>query len=273
MGQYKIRQPAVAGQFYPASHSRLKQELGLLFRSSPEKTDALVAIMPHAGYIYSGEVAAAVISHIKIKDRIIMLGPNHSGLGLPFSLMASGRWRTPLADAVIDSELAACLLKNCPYLQQDDAAHLYEHCLEVQLPFLQYNRTDFRFVPVVFMSADMRVYKEIGAGIAQTIKDLGLGGQILIIASSDMTHYETQESANYKDTEAIKAILDMDEDRLICRIKELDISMCGYVPVIISLIITKILGAKGARLIKYQTSGDITGDLASVVGYAGIIIY
>jgi AmmeMemoRadiSam system protein B len=260
-----IRKPVVAGQFYPASASELKAMIeGMV------KEEAIGLVLPHAGYVYSGPVAAAVISRIKFKDTFIIMGPNHTGSGKPLSIMTEGVWKTPLGEVKIDSELAKKILATSKHLQEDKTAHLYEHSIEVQLPFLQYFKPDFELVPIIFGYAGGSIYKEIGKEIAKAVKKLGK--EVVIIASSDMTHYEPQESARKKDIQAIEAMLDLNEDELLKRVDELNISMCGYAPAVSLIVAAKELGATGTELVKYQTSGDVTGDYSAVVGYAGIII-
>ena len=265
-----IRNPVVAGQFYPASASELKAMIKGMVDEKVEKEEVIGLISPHAGYIYSGPVAGAAISRIKFKDTFIIIGPNHTGSGKPFSIMTDGTWQTPLGKVEIDSELGKKLLANSRYLQEDKAAHFYEHSIEVQLPFLQYFKPDFKLVPIVLAYAGGAIYKEIGKELAKSVKELNK--KVVIIASSDMTHYEPQTSAQRKDSQAIEAILDLDEDELLKRVDKFNISMCGFAPAVSLIVAAKELGAKKAELVKYQTSGDTTGDYSSVVGYAGIII-
>ncbi|MFC2003613.1 AmmeMemoRadiSam system protein B [Chloroflexota bacterium] len=265
-----IRKPAVAGQFYPESPSQLKAMIEGLVSEKVVKGEVIGVVSPHAGYIYSGSVAGAVMSKIKFKDTIIIMGPNHTGRGKPLSIMTEGVWSTPLGNVEIDSELAKRILATSEYLQEDSVAHQFEHSLEVQIPFLQYFKSDIKIVPIVLSFATGSVYKQIGKEIAKAIKDLNR--EVVIIASSDMTHYEPQESAQRKDNQAIAAILDLNEDELLTRVEELDITMCGYAPTVSLISAAKELGAKEVELVRYQTSGDITGDYSSVVGYAGIII-
>jgi len=234
------------------------------------KEEIIGLISPHAGYIYSGPVAGAVISRIKFKDTFIILGPNHTGIGKPCSIMTEGIWKTPLGEVEIDSELGKQILATSSYLQEDYAAHEFEHSIEVQLPFLQYFKPDIKLVPIILAYSNGAIYKEIGREIAKAVKDLNR--EVVIIASSDMTHYEPQESAQRKDTQAIEAILDLNEDELLKRVDELNITMCGYAPTVSLISAARELGATGAELVKYQTSGDTTGDYSNVVGYAGIVI-
>lgn len=265
-----IRTPVVAGQFYPASASQLRAMIEMLVDEKVEKQEVIGLVSPHAGYIYSGPVAGAVISSIKFKDTFIIMGPNHTGRGKPFSIVTGGAWQTPLGEVKIDSELAGKILAFSSHLQEDDSAHQYEHSIEVQIPFLQYFKPDIRIVPIMLTHAPATIYKEIGKAIARAIKELGR--EAVIMASSDMTHYEPQESAREKDAQAIDAILALDEDELLKRVEELNISMCGYAPTASLISAARELGAKEAELVRYQTSGDTSGDYSSVVGYAGIII-
>jgi AmmeMemoRadiSam system protein B len=265
-----IRKPVVAGQFYPGTASELKAMIGGMVREKAVKEEVIGLVSPHAGYIYSGPVAGAVISRIKFKDTFIIMGPNHTGSGRPLSIMTEGAWQTPLGEVEIDTELAERILSSSKHLEEDEAAHRYEHSIEVQLPFLQYFKPDFKLVPMVFGHPEGAVYKEVGKEIAEAVK--ALGREVVMLASSDMTHYEPQESAQKKDTQAIGAILRLDEDELLKRVFELNITMCGYAPAVALIVAAKELGATGAELVKYQTSGDVTGDFSAVVGYAGIII-
>ena len=265
-----VRRPVVAGQFYPAQASRLSEMISGMVDATAEKEEVIGLISPHAGYPYSGPVAAAVISRVKFKDTFVILGPNHTGMGKTLSIMTGGSWKTPLGSIDIDTELAGQILATSKYLEDDDKAHQYEHSIEVQIPFLQYFKKDFRIVPITFSYHSPAAYKEVGREIAQAVKDLER--DVVIIASSDMTHYEPQESAEQKDSKAIEAILDLNENELLRRVDEFGISMCGYAPTVALITAAKELGATRAELVRYQTSGDITGDYAAVVGYAGIII-
>jgi AmmeMemoRadiSam system protein B len=265
--------PVVAGQFYPSSAQALRKQIESLIDRNAERRDTLACMLPHAGYMYSGRTAAETVSAINIKSKVILLGPNHTGSGAQFSIMTEGIWKTPLGEIRIDSKLAGKILRNSKYLENDSLAHAYEHSLEVELPILQYFKNDFEIVPIAFLSDDLGALKEIGKDIAAVLSEPDIRNSVMLVASSDMTHYEPQAEARKKDEEAIQAILELDEDKLMQKIKRFSISMCGYAPVIVMLGAAKLLGAKSAKLIKYQTSGDITGDKDSVVGYAGITIY
>ena len=244
--------------------------IGRMVDEKVVKEEVIGLVSPHAGYIYSGPVAGAVISKIKFKDTFIIIGPNHTGRGKSLSIMTQGRWKTPLGEIEIDSELGKQILATSSHLEEDNVAHQYEHSIEVQLPFLQYFKKDIRIVPIILAYSSGDTYKEVGKELAKAVKDLSK--EVIIIASSDMTHYEPQKSAQRKDNQAIEAILDLNEDELLKRVDELKISMCGYAPAVSLISAAKELGATRAELVKYQTSGDTTGDYTSVVGYAGIII-
>jgi len=264
------RQPVVAGQFYPASASQLRAMIGKMVDEEAEKEDVIGLIAPHAGYVYSGPVAGAVISRVKFKNTFIILGPNHTGRGKPLSITAKGKWRTPLGEVQVDAELAGHVLELTRHLQEDDAAHQYEHSIEVQLPFLQYFKPDIKIVPIALSFASFDAYREIGREIARAINDTKR--EAVILASSDMTHYEPHAVAARKDRQAIDAILSLDEDELLRRVEENNISMCGVAPVASLIVAAREMGATSAELVKYQTSGDTSGDYSAVVGYAGIII-
>lgn len=265
-----IRNPAVAGQFYPETKAALQREVERYLIRDAAKVKAIGIVSPHAGYVYSGEVAGAALSSAELKDTCIIMGPNHTGKGSPFSIMTEGTWRLPSGDCEIDTKLAKAILAGSKYLEEDDDAHRYEHSVEVQIPFLQALKPGMKIVPMVLAEAGLDVYRSIGREIADAIKKVSAA---TIIASSDMTHYEPHEVAKEKDKKAIEAILKLDEQKLIDAVTRYDISMCGYVPVCVMLAAAKELGAKQAKLVKYRTSGETSGDYNAVVGYAGIVVY
>ncbi|MFA5089445.1 MAG: AmmeMemoRadiSam system protein B [Candidatus Omnitrophota bacterium] len=273
MGKPDIRMAVAAGYFYPASPGELNRQIRSFIPDQVHsKHTALACLLPHAGYTYSGNVAVKTLSRINIREKIILIGPNHTGRGLPFSIMAEGLWQTPLGEVEIDSALAKEILSGCRYLKTDKAAHADEHSLEVELPLLQYFRKDFTIVPISVMHQQADILKEIGKDIAAAIKRRKEENSVLIIASSDLTHYEPQVAAEKKDDAVIGAILKLDADKLMERVLGLNISMCGLAPAVIMLSAALELGASRAELVKYQTSGDVTKDKDSVVGYAGITI-
>jgi MEMO1 family protein len=265
-----IRNPVAAGKFYPASKKALESEISAMADASADKKNAVAAISPHAGYVYSGPVACKLFSNIRIPDSIIILGPNHTGIGENFAVYKKGIWRTPMGDIEIDEGLADDICGTTELLKNDLSAHMYEHSIEVQLPIMQYFKNDFRIVPIVLGNGDFQQYQQLASTLARAVKNQGR--DILIVASSDMTHYEPQALAETKDKTAIDSMLKLDEKLLYDVVKKHDITMCGYVPAIIAISAAKQLGAKSAELVMYSTSGDITGDYSSVVGYAGILI-
>ena len=279
----KTRPPAQAGTFYPDTEGALRTKIHNCFlhplgpRSIPSipsaRDDKLVAIVvPHAGYDYSGPVAANSYYQLAssgLRESVIILGPNHTGLGSGVSTMTDGQWATPLGEVPIDNPLASSIARFSSLIDIEEHAHKKEHSIEVQLPFLQfiYPRR-FKFAPICMMLQDLETSMEIGDAIAKASVETGA----MLIASSDWTHYEPYESAKKKDMEAIEAVLEMDEKKFQDVIEERNVSACGYGPVTAVLYASKILGAKQAKLLSYQTSGDTGGDKSSVVGYAAIAL-
>ncbi|MCL2149850.1 MAG: AmmeMemoRadiSam system protein B [Dehalococcoidia bacterium] len=264
------RKPTVAGTFYPASSQALAETVSNLADPANAKVEAIGIVSPHAGYTYSGSVAGAVISRVRLEDTVIILGPNHTGLGVPFSLWPGDTWETPLGNVAIDDELRHALLINSAYLAEDADAHLREHSLEVQLPFLQHQRSGIKIVPIVLGGAAPGDYQALGGEIARVLTTTGQRATIL--ASSDMTHYEPHAAAEHKDRMAIEAITRLNAAELISCLTEHRITMCGYAPTLTLIAAAKQLGATAGELVRYQTSGDVSGDYESVVGYAGIVI-
>lgn len=265
-----IRKPVVAGQFYPSSAGELRAMIQRMVFEEAPKQNVIGYYAPHAGYIYSGPVVGATISRIELKDTFIILGPNHSGMGAPFSIMTEGKWETPLGDVEIDTKLAKTILAGSRYLKEDRLAHLEEHSIEVQLPFIQYFKPDFKFVPIILSHANIDTYRNIGKAIASAIKSSGK--EVIIVASGDMNHYEPEKITNTKDQQAIDSILKLEVNELLERVRDFNISMCGYGTASCLIFAAKELGANHAELVKHQTSGDVAGDYSSVVGYAGILI-
>jgi MEMO1 family protein len=270
-----IRQPAVAGQFYPAGASQINAALDELVRPAPEKRDAIAVVCPHAGWTYSGATAGIVYSTVRIPDHVIMLGPNHRGIGSVYALYDAGAWRTPLGDVPIDEPLAAELLDHCGLLAADPRAHGAEHSLEVQVPMLLRANPNVRIVPVLIgggwpESSGRHNLREIGVAIARTVKECG--ERVLLLVSSDLNHYEDQETSNRKDKLALDAVVSLDEELLLRQIAAHGISMCGVLPTYIVLVAAKALGAKRAEVLDYRTSGDVSGDYSAVVGYGAVVI-
>jgi AmmeMemoRadiSam system protein B len=270
MGRPTVRHPAVAGQFYPRNAASLLADIHSYLTPATEPIPALGCVVPHAGYMYSGQVAGAVYARLQIPARCILLCPNHTGMGHPLSIMTQGAWETPLGTVAIDSELAAALLAQFPLLTDDADAHRAEHAIEVQLPFLQAKRPQFRFVPIAIGT---RQYDAL-AGLGRSIGELlaGLDEPVLVLASSDMNHYESDSVTRIKDHKAIERIVALDAPGLYDVVTNEDISMCGFGPTVAMLTATQRLGATKAELVKYATSGDISGDRNMVVGYAGVVV-
>ncbi|MFC1576562.1 AmmeMemoRadiSam system protein B [Candidatus Omnitrophota bacterium] len=266
-----IRKAVVAGQFYPGNKASLTREVEECTRPKKQKIEAIGVVSPHAGYIYSGPVAGEVLSSLKPRQTYVILGPNHTGLGKPFGMDLEDAWATPLGEVEVDKELGEAILKRSGYIKKDSACHAAEHSIEVQLPFLQYLNKAFKFVPIVIAPGQRVTYKKIGLELATAIKDLKK--DVTIIASSDMTHYEPHEAAKKKDQMAIEKILALDIDGFLDIVEEWNISMCGFAPTAIMMQAAITLGANVAKLIKYNTSGDTSGDFSTVVGYAGIALY
>jgi len=275
-----VRPPAVAGMFYNLNSEMLKKQIKSCFdhKLGPKKIKEekfIATVVPHAGYPYSGPVAAWTYSKIP-KSNYIILGPNHSGFGSRFGVMREGVWKTPLGSANIEDETAKKLLENCQLLEYDILSHEPEHSIEVQLPFLQYRfGENFKFVPICIMnefpSFDfLEECRVVGKSIAKIIK--GGKKKWVVIASSDFSHYIPYEDAYSTDNYVIDAILKLDEKDFFLRLQERNASVCGFGPIAIAIIVSKELGAKKSELLKYATSGDITGDRGAVVGYGSIIL-
>ncbi len=264
------RMPAVAGQFYQAAEPALEHEVENLITREVTKESVLGAISPHAGLIYSGSVAGSVYSRIEFPDTFILLGPNHTGLGAQFSIVADGQWEIPTNNFTIDNSVASEILKVNSLLTEESSAHLFEHSLEVQLPFIAYFSKDVQIVPVTVMTASLDECRIIGESLYEVIKKSAKN--MVIIASSDMSHYISDKEARYKDNLAIEKILSLDPEGLYDIIGKEKITMCGYIPATIMLYAALSLGASSAELVRYTTSAERSGDYDHVVGYAGIIV-
>jgi AmmeMemoRadiSam system protein B len=267
-----IRSPAVAGMFYDARSDRLERDVRSHLHAEaggrPEK--AFGAIVPHAGYVYSGPVAGAVYSRIEIPSVAIILCPNHTGRGRPASLEPSDAWRTPLGDVPTDRRLATRLMELAPSLEEDAEAHSREHSLEVQLPFLQVLRPDIRLVPICLGQPDLDLCREVGEAVATLVRQQE--EPLLTLASSDMNHYESRAVGRSKDDRALSRVEALDPEGLFRTVLSESISMCGFLPATALLFAARAWGAREARVVARRDSGDKTGDASSVVGYAGVVI-
>src|SRR5260370_9524998 len=266
-----LRLPAVAGRFYPAHSAELPSTIHKYIVSDPGKPPIPVraCLGPHAGYVYSGHVAGAVLARIALPRKIIILGVRHHPQGEPAAILSSGAWRTPLGDARIDEALAEALKKACPLLREDSVAHSAEHSLEVQLPFLQVLAADFTFVPVALGTARFESMVSVGEGIARVLE--ASKENVLLLTTSDLNHYEDDARTRIKDRKAIEQLLALEPRGLYDTCRTEEISMCGLGPATAMLIALNALGVKKSELVKYATSADVSGDRSAVVGYAGII--
>lgn len=277
----KVRRPTQAGAFYEGSAESLKRQIKdcFLHEFGPGRIPEVVKvgsrqivglISPHAGYMYSGPVASHAYYRLALDgkpDVIVIFGPNHTGYGSALSIMNEGYWRTPLGDVEVDGETANQIVRESRIIDVDDSAHRFEHSIEVQLPFLQYlYGSEFKIVPICFLMQDLPTAREVGRSVAKVLTDKNA----VIIASSDMTHYEPHEIAAKKDRLALEAVEAMDEAKFHSTVESHRISACGYGPITTLITAAKVLGAKSAKVLCYKTSGDIIGDYSSVVGYAAV---
>jgi AmmeMemoRadiSam system protein B len=256
--------------FYPDRPAEMAADLSRLIEDVQPKVSPRAVVVPHAGWMYSGSVAGAVYGRISLPRLALLLGPNHTGLGPRGSIMTRGKWAIPGGEIPIAHDLGQALLTACPALQEDDWAHKREHALEVQLPFLCRLRADVSFVPLTLMTTDLAFCRQVGEAVAATIK--AWPEPALLLSSTDLNHYESQAVSNTKDRLAIDAILALDPEGLHRTVSERRISMCGIAPTTALLYALREMGAREARLVKYMTSGDVSGDMTRVVGYCGIII-
>jgi AmmeMemoRadiSam system protein B len=264
------RKPAVAGQFYPSSPSRLSDQVREYINKDAVKEKAIGVVSPHAGLMYSGAAAGAVFSKITFPRTFVLIGPNHTGFGSSVSIMLSGQWEIPTGELAINEDLAGKIAERSDVIEADTMAHSMEHSLEVQLPFILYYSNDVKIVPIVMMSDSLETCRLTGEAIADAIKELK--DSVTIVASSDMSHYVTDATARNKDKKAIDRVLALDPEGLYNTVRDEGISMCGFMPVTSMLFAALKLGAKKAELVKYMTSGEVSGDYDYVVGYAGMII-
>ncbi|HZV86047.1 MAG TPA: AmmeMemoRadiSam system protein B [Candidatus Binatus sp.] len=267
-----LRLPAVSGRFYPSDPA----ELAALVRECAKFDDELTepvrvkaCLVPHAGYVFSGRVAGAAYARIAFPKKILVLGVRHYPHGEKAAILSSGAWRTPLGDALIDEPLAEALRAACPLLREDSVAHSSEHSLEVQLPFLQVIKPDFTFVPVALGTVRFEDLVSVGEAIGRVLA--ASSEEILLLTTSDLNHYENDATTRVKDHKAIERILGLDARGLYDTCRNEAISMCGLGPTVAMLTALQSLGAARAELVRYGTSGDVSGDFNAVVGYAGML--
>lgn len=265
------RVPAVAGQFYPADPKTLRNLIKSLYPANiSTRKKILAAISPHAGYIYSGGVAAETLSQIDLPDDVIILGPNHHGYGAELAIMSEGTWQMPMGSVTVNQQLATDIIDRSSIFTADPTAHIQEHSLEVQIPFLQYQNPNIKIVPICLSYISLDKCREAANSLADSIKSWPK--PVTIIASSDMTHYEPREVASRKDHLALDCIERMDAEGLYNTVIREQISMCGFIPATIALLAANLLGAQQADLVRYTDSGEASGDTSQVVGYAGLLI-
>ena len=269
-----VRRAAWGDRFYPAQPAVLSREVEqyLADQTSPEKIpDPIACVAPHAALMYSGAIAGAVYARLNLPQRFIVLCPNHTGRGTPLSIMSQGKWQMPMGDAAIDAGLAALLMRKCQLLSEDAQAHENEHSLEVQLPFLQKLQPSLQFVPIAVGTEAYEALEMLGHAMAEAIRKQSQ--KVLIVASSDMNHFESDERTRLKDRRAIDQVLALDPRGLYDTVRREHITMCGYCPAVAALIAARDLGAQNAELVRYGTSADVSGDYRRVVGYAGMAIW
>jgi MEMO1 family protein len=266
------RSPAVAGRFYPADAARMTRELEQMLSAPDAPAERAIALLaPHAGWVYSGRIAGATYARAQIPARVVVLCPNHTGLGVARSLWTAGNWALPGGSVRIDEALADAVLRSAR-LTADQRAHWREHAIEVQLPFLQKLRPDVSIVPICLGRLTIAECREIGVGLARAIDELDARSDVLIVASTDMSHYVSAAVAKRLDGLALDRVLALDPDGLYEVVTRHDISMCGFIPTSVALVAARELGASQAELIRYGNSGDVSGDLERVVGYAGVLV-
>jgi AmmeMemoRadiSam system protein B len=266
-----LRPSAVAGRFYPGQPDELARQIASLCPPSDPvaRRRAIACLVPHAGYRYSGYVAGAVYARLNVPRRLVLIGPRHYPRGAAQAILSEGSWQTPLGVVEIDRDLAAELKRACGSLVEDGLAHRDEHALEVQLPFLQTLAGDFRFVPIALGPVRYEALEALGKAMGELVARQGEA--VLIVASSDLNHYESDQITRRKDALAVDRLLSLDPLGLYDTVQRENISMCGYGPAVATLVAAKLLGAQRAELVRYATSGDVTGERNEVVGYAGLV--
>lgn len=264
------RQPAVAGQFYCGTSSGLRRQVASYVEDVSDKVDAKAIVAPHAGFVCSGPVAGKVYSRIRNYDTYVIVGPNHSGIGPPVAVSGQRSWNMPMGDVPIDSDLVRSLIARSSIASQDDNAHRLEHSLEVQLPFIQFFNAEFAILPICVGLRSCQEAVQLGEELGDVIASSGK--RVLVVASTDMSHYIPHDLAVKKDKLAIDKVLELDASGLCDVVRRNSISMCGVMPATTAVAAANRLGARSAALISYMTSGETCGDKAQVVGYAGIVI-
>lgn len=268
-----VRSPAVAGLFYPRDPQLLRREVERHIGDTADAAPAVGAVVPHAGYVYSGGVAGRTFRRLAVPRRVVILCPNHTGRGSRVSVVPAGAFRVPGADVPVDEHLARAVLAEVPGAAADTRAHEREHAIEVELPFLLARRPDVAIVPIVLGGLDESEAVAVGEGLARAAEAAAPGQDVLVLASSDMSHYVPDRTARALDRLAIERLLALDPSGLHRTVERHDISMCGYLPATAMLAWARRRGAGRAELAGYATSGETSGDLEHVVGYAGVVVH
>lgn len=265
-----VRKPAVAGYFYPGTRMELETELGKMIPRQTEKREKVIGLVsPHAGYIYSGSCAGKGFGRIALGGTVILLGINHRGMGHPLAVDGHDEWETPLGRIRLNAELRSELLGRSRLFTVDSEAHLAEHSLEVQVPFIQYLKPDTMLLPVIVSSHRLSELLEGGREIGCLFAGRS---DLMMVASTDMSHYIPADEARELDFQAIGEILRLDPEGLYKTVSRLGISMCGVAPTVVMLAAALEAGATRAELVDYTHSGEVSGNLKEVVGYASIIV-
>jgi AmmeMemoRadiSam system protein B len=266
-----IRQPAVAGVFYPDDEEDLQRLVSELVDVVPRRHPLLVCLAPHAGYVYSGAVAGRVYGHLDVPRKVLVLGPNHTGYGAPVSVASQAAWSTPLGEVSVDQDLAEEVLEAFPAAERESQAHWREHSIEVQLPFLKARQESVSVLPICLkhlaLDECLALGRAIGRVAAAQAEPVG------VVVSTDMSHSETEAVARELDGVAIDAVLSLDPENLYRTVHERRISMCGVIPATVALAAAADLGPIEGHRVAYATSADVSGDKSSVVGYAGVCVH
>ncbi len=265
-----IRQPAVAGSFYPAERSQLSAQIDELLDINGITQPVKGLIVPHAGYVYSGRVAGEVFALADIPRQVILLGPNHHGVGENIAVSGAEAWQTPLGAVTVAQRLRDKLTAAIPTMKVDDLAHHREHSLEVMVPFLQKRRPRVEIVPIALGHLSRDECLELGRDIAQVVTEWD--EEVLLLASTDMNHFATAEESQQLDFMAITAMTSFDHRALYQVVRDNGISMCGVLPTVVVMAAAHDLGAAECQLVDYAHSGQVNGDYSRVVGYAGLIL-
>jgi hypothetical protein len=272
-GGERVRRAAVAGRFYPGVSADLAAEVGNLLESARSGERPVVAAMaPHAGYVYSGGVAAEVFAAARIPERVVILAPNHTGAGPRISVFDGRAYEMPWGEVPVDAALAAALLDEIPGARSDAAAHAGEHAIEVELPFLFARQPALRIAPIVVGPLSVDDAVELGRGVHRAVERCGGPSEILVLASSDMNHHACDAETREIDKLALAPLLAADPRALYRTVRDNQISMCGFIPATAMLVYADLAGARAPELLRYATSADASGDRDRVVGYAGVVI-